>query len=553
MLAIMPPAVVLGHAQYMNLIPNGHHIRGKGALAWHAVGHISPDPRHHVDYLLGGFGRNHFGADFKAAKYMWTKALCLQDSDGDGASNGQELGDPHCVWRVGLEPARSYNLSHPGMAPPQLESWSHQWAHLEERKHTQWLTKANRAHPDWPSPAVSTRTFTSPLFYYQHVVIPFLVASAIALSCGVCTCGGGADDRGARARRCRCLVRRPPFPKWLGVFAMYYLLFIVGVGLGVHRYWSHKSYTATKPLKLFLAFLALFVGQGGPLDWAYVHRLHHRICEHELDYHSPHPVEARGFWYAQAAWMITPHEHVVRSPALEALICGDIVHDPDLAFFHYVCGTRAINKALLGMVAPGFTLCAGYLFVHALRERRHHRQGLEGAKPRTACELLASAFCFTVYYFYLPVALTWMSTGFVNSATHIWGDAPFADSMMAGCEARNNALLMFPMLGENWHNNHHAAPGSLSTWVLWYQIDFVYLTGRLLELLGLASDLRVEVPHTRLQPEQPHAAFPAALWTGWAVVFALVWRWKMAPVNASEERSTAKTGERELLMEESQW
>ena len=34
--------------------------------------------------------------------------------------------------------------------------------------------------------------------------------------------------------------------------------------------------------------------------------------------------------------MITPHEHVVRSPALEKLVCGDIVNDPDLAFFWYV-------------------------------------------------------------------------------------------------------------------------------------------------------------------------------------------------------------------------
>ena len=315
---------------------------------------------------------------------------------------------------------------------------------------------------------------------------------------------------------------------------------------------SHKSYTATKPLKLFLAFLSLFVGQGGPLDWAYVHRLHHRICEHELDYHSPHPMEVRGFWYAQAAWMVTPHEHVVRSPALEKLVCADIVDDPDLAFFHSVGGERPINKLLIGMVAPGVTLALGYVAVHALRERRRLRQSLDDpleAPPRSGCELLAAGYCFAAYYFYLPVALTWTSTGFVNSATHIWGEAPFADSMMAGCEARNNALLMFPMLGENWHNNHHAAPGSLSTWVYWYQIDFVYLTGRVFELVGLASDLRVEVPHTPLHPSQPPAAFPALLWTGWAVVFALVWRWRMAaPAPAPDHTpASAKDGTAPLM------
>jgi hypothetical protein len=28
----------------------------------------------------------------------WTAALCQKDSDGDGLTNGQELGDPCCTW-----------------------------------------------------------------------------------------------------------------------------------------------------------------------------------------------------------------------------------------------------------------------------------------------------------------------------------------------------------------------------------------------------------------------------------------------------------------------
>ena len=139
------------------------------------------------------------------------------------------------------------------------------------------------------------------------------------------------------------------------------LVFIVGVGFGVHRYWSHKVYTATKPLKLFLAFLSLFVGQGGPVDWAYVH-LHHRICEHELDYHS------RIRW---GAWLLvrararstmpstSPHKRPRARPHLDAACAGrvddhsarargaagvrearrrDAVND-DLELFNRVCGT----------------------------------------------------------------------------------------------------------------------------------------------------------------------------------------------------------------------
>lgn len=31
--------------------------------------------------------------------YTWTTALCRMDSDGDGVSNGRELGDPNCTVR----------------------------------------------------------------------------------------------------------------------------------------------------------------------------------------------------------------------------------------------------------------------------------------------------------------------------------------------------------------------------------------------------------------------------------------------------------------------
>ena len=42
--------------------------------------------------------KNVFGDAFAAASGVWTAALCNADSDGDGFTNGEELGDPRCVW-----------------------------------------------------------------------------------------------------------------------------------------------------------------------------------------------------------------------------------------------------------------------------------------------------------------------------------------------------------------------------------------------------------------------------------------------------------------------
>ena len=38
------------------------------------------------------------------------------DSDGDGWSNGEELGDPDCTWTPGSTPKRTSDITHPGNA-----------------------------------------------------------------------------------------------------------------------------------------------------------------------------------------------------------------------------------------------------------------------------------------------------------------------------------------------------------------------------------------------------------------------------------------------------
>lgn len=43
--------------------------------------------------------------------------MCCADSDGDGLTNGEELGDPCCEWKKGDDaPWPNYNVSHPGLA-----------------------------------------------------------------------------------------------------------------------------------------------------------------------------------------------------------------------------------------------------------------------------------------------------------------------------------------------------------------------------------------------------------------------------------------------------
>lgn len=103
------------------------------------------------------------------------------------------------------------------------------------------------------------------------------------------------------------------------------------------------------------------------------------------------------------------------------------------------------------------------------------------------------------WYFWLPCALGFQMVLLVIDAVHMWGDRPFEDAMSAPCDARNNAFLFVPLLGENWHNNHHSTPRSASLHIWWYQLDCQYMVIRLFELLGLATDVSVVPPPSALR------------------------------------------------------
>ena len=97
-------SLTLGRPEYQGRIPNGAQVQSVNGQPWPGVGHMR---------AAGSGPLNPFGVDFQAAGYKWTQALCLKDSDGDGASNGQELGDPDCIWSPGDTPSSS-EVSHPG-------------------------------------------------------------------------------------------------------------------------------------------------------------------------------------------------------------------------------------------------------------------------------------------------------------------------------------------------------------------------------------------------------------------------------------------------------
>lgn len=57
----------------------------------------------------------------------------------------------------------------------------------------------------------------------------------------------------------------------------------IGITAGYHRLWSHRAYTATLPLQLFLGFGGASALEGSIRFWSWGHRAHHRFTDTPAD------------------------------------------------------------------------------------------------------------------------------------------------------------------------------------------------------------------------------------------------------------------------------
>ncbi|VDI33513.1 Hypothetical predicted protein [Mytilus galloprovincialis] len=116
LLLVISP-MVLSRPNFRDLIPNGYHVPNPCRIpaTWNPVGHYNPE---HYTNL-----KNPFGVDFRANGFKWNATICRKDSDGDGMTNGEELGDSNCSWHSGQK--SSNPIGHPGICEPVGSSVCH--------------------------------------------------------------------------------------------------------------------------------------------------------------------------------------------------------------------------------------------------------------------------------------------------------------------------------------------------------------------------------------------------------------------------------------------
>jgi stearoyl-CoA desaturase (Delta-9 desaturase) len=133
-------------------------------------------------------------------------------------------------------------------------------------------------------------------------------------------------------------------------FAVIYLLTGLGVTVGFHRYFTHRSFSTTRPIRALLAILGSAAIEGPIISWVADHRKHHVFSDREGDPHSPHHgfegkrfPHLRGLAHAHLGWLFL---HTDR--AAKERYAPDLLKDPMIRFID----RTFLLWAVAGLVAP---------------------------------------------------------------------------------------------------------------------------------------------------------------------------------------------------------
>ncbi len=224
-------------------------------------------------------------------------------------------------------------------------------------------------------------------------------------------------------------------------FFLYWVTGALGITLGFHRLVTHRSFQTPKWLEYLLIFCGTLACQGGPIQWIGLHRIHHKYSDTEKDPHDSN----LGFWWSHMAWML----HKIPADNEVPRYTQDIAEDP---FYQFCQKYMIVIQVALGLLLYAW-----------------------------------GGWSFVVWGIFVRLVMVFHFTWFVNSATHKFG----YQSHESNDHSKNCWWVALLTFGEGWHNNHHAYQYSARHGLAWWEFDLTWITIRLLQLLGLATNVKL--------------------------------------------------------------
>ncbi len=215
----------------------------------------------------------------------------------------------------------------------------------------------------------------------------------------------------------------------IGILFFMYVVSGISITAGYHRLFSHRSYSASWPLRLFYAIFGAAAFQNSVIKWCSDHRRHHLKTDTEED---PYSI-VRGFFWAHMGWvMVSEDEEKIEH-------VKDLQEDPILAW-----QDKHIFKigGFAGIIFPGLI---GMLLIG----------GLTGF------------FGGFIWGGLVRLVMVHHGTFLINSGAHYWGKQNYSTKNTS----RDSPILSLLTFGEGYHNFHHTFQTDYRNGHKWYHWD----------------------------------------------------------------------------------
>lgn len=215
---------------------------------------------------------------------------------------------------------------------------------------------------------------------------------------------------------------------WWVNFLYFYVSLLAGrvfVEIGLHRFFSHKSFKTSEFKKNFLLIGGTLIGLGSCISYVGVHRTHHRYSDTPKDPHSPTNIGIIKTWLTM--W---DKNWVVDFSSVK-----DLLRDPLQMFLH-----RHYFKIIICWI----------LLLSLI-------------------SLIINSIIPLLLLFALPNLMTFITAGFTNAIGHTVGYRNFDTDD----RSTNQYFTRFLLLSAGLHNNHHAYPNAWNFNVRkkWFEFD----------------------------------------------------------------------------------
>lgn len=262
------------------------------------------------------------------------------------------------------------------------------------------------------------------------------------------------------------------------VFGIMYVATGLGITVGFHRLFTHRSFKTTRPIRLLLAICGSMAIEGPIISWVADHRKHHAFSDRDGDPHSPHVDHGhglrgalRGLGHAHVGWLFI---HTQRGN--KERYAPDLLKDPIVTY---------VDRTFFVWSIFGFVLAFGLGFA------------IGGSWQAGLTGMLWGGLVRILVLHHVTYS--------INSLCHFFGRRPFETDD----ESRNLAWLAPLSFGEAWHNGHHAFPTSARHGHAPWEVDISAIVIWSLERVGLAWDV-VRVSPEKLAAKRSVAATDAA-------------------------------------------